>query len=107
MSTTIFCSFDQQDVADLAVGQLRNTIHGIKSIHYIQGHNTQRHTSTNSFDNSSIGGFFAVTDDWAFTSAIGVPSQPITVKIICEDSCRRQIMSKLVNMHAYKIVATP
>lgn len=100
MSTTIFCTFEQQDLADLAVGKLRNFVTGIKSIHYIGGY------STYSSDNSGAFGF----NSWNGASGSGIspaaPSRPVTVKIVCSDASAPKVKSRLINMRAYQIITT-
>lgn len=106
MSTTIFCTFEQQDLADLAMGHVRQ-IRGVKSIHYVIDH--AAHQRTRGATNSVSDG---MTASWGLfgTNAVSTgdtPSLPASVKITCDDAARRRVVSMLVNMHAYKIVTTP
>lgn len=94
MSATIFCTFEQQDLADLAVGKLRATTKGIKSIHYITGSREQLHPNV---QNSFIGEIF--TNIYAAPA----PSRPVTVKIVCNSTAAHEVTAKLINMHAYGI----
>ena len=85
MSATIFCNFEQQDLADLAMGRLRASTKGIKSIYYVTGH---KHGS-------------------ALNAVNGVqPSHPVTVKIVCTESNASAVVSRLVNLRAYQIITT-
>ena len=85
MSATIFCNFEQQDLADLAMGKLRNSTKGIKTIHYING--KRRGNAINAVGSLS-------------------PSQPVTVRIVCTESTATTVVAKLVNLHAYQIITT-
>ena len=85
MSVTIFCNFEQQDLADLAMGKLRASTKGIQTIHYI---NTNRHASTVNATNTIS------------------PSSPVTVKIVCTDNTANTVVARLVNLHAYQIITT-
>lgn len=100
MSTTIFCTFDQQDLADLAMGDLRATITGIKSIHYMNGYN-QRGGATNSVtaDDSWVGIFPPRS-----VMNADMPARPVNVRIVCSDASAKAVKSRLVNLRAYQIV---
>lgn len=97
MSTTIFCNFDQQDLADLAVGRLRASSLAIRSIHYIGGFkpDVERTATASAF----VTGFTGMTGPQ-------IPSPPVTIKIVCADSAAAAVKSKLINMHAYQIITT-
>lgn len=100
MSTTIFCTFDQQDLADLAMGDLRSTIAGIKSIHYINGYNSKQNAFTADRVNDSWIGIFPLRSAMHYD----MPSRPVNVKIVCADSAAKTVKSRLVNLRAYQIV---
>jgi len=85
MSATIFCTFEQQDLADLAMGKLRASTKGIKTIHYITGN--RRGSAINAVNTIS-------------------PSQPVTVKIVCTEGTANTVVARLVNLHAYEIITT-
>lgn len=102
MSATIFCTFEQQDLADLAMGHVRQ-IRGVKTIHYIVDHSAGQRleNATNRGDDTFFGfGFFGMTASYGAE----VPSMPASVKITCDDAARQEVVSTLVNLHAYKIV---
>jgi hypothetical protein len=102
MSSTIFCTFDQQDMADLAMGRLRNSIRGIHSIQYLSDYGSR---ASNRQDSSPW--FFGFSNMAGYQNNYGVqPSRPASVKIVCDDSVRDQVMGRLVNLHAYRIVAS-
>ena len=127
MSKTIFCTFEQQDLADIAMGRLRSDVAGIQSIQYVQGRGGQRQTQNKPHDDgvpfaatSAIGGFwpveaFASTSQTAPLGAgaflpVGSASSspvagPVTVKIVCDQQSQKNVVSKLVNLHAQKIVS--
>lgn len=100
MSTTIFCTFDQQDLADLAVGELRATTVGIKSIHYVGGFNSSKTALNASAINNSWAGLFPIQS----AGDVIMPSQPANIKIVCSDSAANAVKARLVNLHAYQIV---
>lgn len=100
MSTTIFCTFDQQDLADLAMGELRNTTVGVKSIHYVNGFNSRTNGLNKGNANDSWMGLFPLQD----TTSSVMPSRPANVKIVCSDAAAKTVKSKLVNLRAYEIV---
>jgi len=85
MSVTIFCTFEQQDLADLAMGKLRASTKGIKTIHYITGN--RRGSAVNAVNSIS-------------------PSNPVTVKIVCTEGTASTVAARLINLHAYQIITT-
>jgi hypothetical protein len=103
MSSTIFCTFDQQDVADLAMGRLRNSVRGIHSIQYLSDYGSR---ASNRQDSGSwLLGFSNMAGSYQNTYGVQ-PSRPASVKIVCDESARDQVMARLVNLHAYRIVAS-
>lgn len=105
MSTTIFCIFEQQDLADLAVGKLRDSVLGIKSIYYVGGFNaasTPLNSSTTRDMSVIAGGIFGEMT----MSSPPVPSRPATVKIVCADAAADAIKAKLINLHAHEIITS-
>lgn len=103
MSVTIFCTFEQQDLADLAAGRLRATTAGIKSIYYLAGyggHPDALRSNPKTVSNAAVFPVIQATND---TPA---PSRPVTLKIVCTDASCNTIISRLVNMHAYQIITT-
>lgn len=121
MSTTIFCSFDQQDLADLAVGTLRASSLEIRSIHYIGGFKPRRereltvippsNVAALGFAGGTMGNMQAQVPPAAFgledtQPPLQMPSQPVTVKIVCSDSSATAVKSRLINMRAYQIITT-
>jgi hypothetical protein len=102
MSSTIFCTFDQQDVADLAMGRLRNSVRGIHSIQYLSDYGNR---ASNQRDSTPW--LFGFSNMSGYQNGYGVqPSRPASVKIVCDDSVRDLVMGRLVNLHAYRIVAS-
>lgn len=102
MSSTVFCTFDQQDVADLAMGRLRSTVRGIHSIQYLTDYATQ---STNDYDGNTF--LFGFSNLYGPQNSAGVqPSRPVSVKIVCDDTVKDLVAGRLVNLHAYRIVAS-
>ncbi|MCL2057006.1 MAG: hypothetical protein FWH02_07305 [Oscillospiraceae bacterium] len=103
MSATIFCTFDQQDLADLAIGRIRSGVKGIHDVKYLNGFEDSGHSATGG-DNA---GFFGWAVPFGYTNNAAIrPSRPVDVKIVCDDSVRHQIAARLVNQHAYKIVVS-
>lgn len=102
MSSTVFCTFDQQDVADLAMGRLRSTVQGIHSIQYLTDYATQ------SIDHHEGGSWLLGFNNlYSHQNGVGVqPSRPVSVKIVCDDSVKELVAGRLVNLHAYRIVAS-
>jgi len=101
MSTTIFCTFDQQDLADLAMGKIKDTVSGIKNIEYVVDYDSV----TSGVDKAP--GFlfnFGIFAASTYTSANVKPSRPVTVKITCDVYSGEIVVSHLMNMHAYNIV---
>lgn len=101
MSTTIFCKFEQQDLADLAVGELRKTTVGIKSIHYVEGFNSTENILNRSTVINSWGGVFPLTSS---VNDVIMPSRPVSIKVVCSDAAAKSVESRLVNLRAYEIV---
>ena len=82
MSATIFCTFEQQDFADLAAGRLKAPGFGVRSIHYVADNRAPE-----------------------FTSAVGeTPARPVTMRIVCSENTAAAVKAKLVNLHGYQIV---
>jgi hypothetical protein len=109
VSTTVFCTFDQQDIADLAMGRLRNSVKGIHSFEYLSeyGQDFSNHTNQDYNFISGWGLFSNATSGSGLGGGAGVqPSHPVSVKITCDDNVKDMIVSKLVNLHAYRIVAS-
>ena len=107
MKSTVFCSFDHMDMADIALGRLRSEIKSIYQIDYINnaGLNRTEHPRTTI---PWMGGF--VNDNYAnaeHRNTGGItPPRPVTVKIICNSKVRDRVISKLVNLHAYGVVTS-
>lgn len=95
MSTTVFCTFEHQDLADLAVGKLRDLVSGVRSIHYIR----EYRPSTDILNRSGA------TNMWSGIVDAALP-RPVTVKIVCSDSAAPAVKARLINMHAYRIITT-
>jgi hypothetical protein len=82
MSATIFCTFEQQDFADLAAGRLKAPELGVRSIHYVAGYNAP-----------------------VYSAAVGeVPARPVTMRISCAESTAAAVKARLVNLHGYQII---
>lgn len=105
MSATIFCTFEQQDLADLAMGKIRQ-IPGVITIHYIIDHTAHQRSrgAVNAIEGAL--GYGLVGMYGAANTAIAPPT-PATVKITCSDKARKTVVSALVNLHAHKITTTP
>lgn len=108
MDTTIFCTFDHQDLADLAMGHIR-AVHGVKTIHYVYDRNTRRegHRTAGAVNSTDSNGF-----GWGFTNMgadLGHPREPLPVsmKITCSTVAKNTVVSRLVNQHASHIIVTP
>ena len=97
MSATIFCSFDQQDLADLAIGRLRQSVPGVRDVRYLSG-SPERHKGRSS---AALSMMLNVTGS---LEANVQPSHPVDVRIICDEAVRDTVASRLVNLHAYRIV---
>ncbi|MDL2232777.1 hypothetical protein LJC63_04260 [Ruminococcaceae bacterium OttesenSCG-928-L11] len=106
MSATIFCTFDQQDLADLAMGRLRNSVRGIHSIQYLADFGDSFHNRAKDRDSFFAGPAMAWGMAGGYNNASVQPSRPVSVKIVCDDAAKSQIVGRLVNLHAYKIVAS-
>lgn len=124
INRTVYCSFDHRDLADLAMGKLRNSVSKIKSISYIKGSEnygddfdiampipvgTNAGMGMGIADGAGVGGalpFLGFIPTAGYHNNTGVrPSRPVTAKIVCDESVVHQVTSKLVNLHAYRIVS--
>lgn len=116
MSTTVFCTFDQRDIADLAIGRLRSSIRGIHSIEYLSNDSGGENGTGSRYNFISGWGLFSSdpypSAQFASLQPVAIPvrnntsitpSNPASVKIVCEDGSKDAVMSKLVNLHAYNI----
>lgn len=101
MSTTIFCTFEQHDLADLAVGELRKSVAGIKSIHYVEGFNSESNIFNRGTVNNSWAGLFPIETG---VNGVIMPSRPVNIKIVCSDTAAKAVEARLVNLRAYQIV---
>lgn len=111
MSSTIFCVFEQQDLADLAMGHVRR-IRGVQSIHYI-GMRDHSGSMLRGGDGPGVVSMAAAPGNMNFGAvwrnadgdapARGLPSPPVSVRIVCADSARTRVEAMLVNMHAHRI----
>ena len=102
MSATIFCTFDQQDIADLAMGRIRGSINGIHDVQYLNDFGAN---PTNHRDGDSS--FFGWAIPLGYSNSVGVqPSRPVNVKIVCDEYVKDQVTARLVNQHAYRIVVS-
>lgn len=108
MSTTIFCTFDQQDMADLAIGKLRSSVHGIHSVEYLSDYRSHSYNEPrNALRPMGVWGYGIGSWGYGFDNSSGVqPSHPVSVKIVCDEGVRQHVVGKLVNLHAYKIVSS-
>ena len=105
MSATIFCTFEQQDLADLAMGKIRQ-IPGVMTIHYIIDHAAhQRLRGAVSVMGGAMS--YGLVGISSVENTATPPPQPATVKITCSDKARKTVVSTLVNLHAHKIITTP
>ena len=106
MSATIFCSFDQQDLADLAMGRLRQTVTGIRDVRYLfdaPTHAHERHEGRGSGIPGQLSPLSMMLNVHGSLEANVQPSRPISVRIVCDDAVRDTVAGKLVNLHAYHI----
>lgn len=106
MSATIFCTFEQQDLADLAMGSIQ-AVEGVTGIHYVVDHHAHQQQQEDIFPvaNNVMGMFGLFVPE--MNTAQAAPSQPTTLKITCADSARQRTMNLLINLHAYRIVSIP
>lgn len=105
MSSTIFCTFDQRDLADLAMGQLRQ-IPGVTGIRYVIGQTAEgRNHGAVQKTAHPYGLWGSIASEGMSTQPI--PSEPAGIKITCDESVRKRVESVLINMHAYRIVSAP
>jgi hypothetical protein len=81
MSATIFCTFEQQDYADLAAGRLKAPELGVRSIHYVADYGNP-----------------------GFTSSVGSAEKPVTMRIVCGEQTAAAVRARLVNLHGYRII---
>ena len=91
------------------MGKLRGAVARIESISYVDDHGQD---FAHGGDFTMLGGYaaFDAMVAPAFTGYrqdVGVrPARPVTVKIVCDETVQQKVVSKLVNLHAYRIVAT-
>jgi hypothetical protein len=82
MNSTIFCTFEQQDFADLAAGRLKAPELGVRSIHYVAGYRNP-----------------------GFTSSVEEAlERPVTMRIVCAENTAAAVKARLVNLHGYQII---
>ena len=103
MSATIFCSFDQQDLADLAIGRLRQSVPGVRDVRYLSG-SPERHKGRSSAVPGQLSPLSMMLNVTGSLEANVQPSHPVDVRIICDEAVRDTVASRLVNLHAYRIV---
>jgi len=106
MNRTVFCTFDHRDIADLSIGKLKAAIPGVLSAGYVD--DGYGDTSGGGYTNT-LGGGVAFTSAAALSgvsNAVVRPARPVTLKIVCSESAQQRVVSKLINLHAYRIVAT-
>ena len=107
MNRTVYCTFDHCDIADLAMGKLRASVKPIEAISYVDDHRYQNHAhggDATMLSGLPAGGFLSAINNYQHLSA--GPPRPITVKITCDEKLQQQVVSKLINLHGYRIVAT-
>lgn len=88
MSTTIFCTFNSQDEADFALGRIRSENSGVKNISEVTGYGRSP-------------GMFSMSVRNAETP------RRVTLRIVCAESARKAVLSRLVNLRATGIITTP
>lgn len=113
MSSTIYCSFDQQDMADLAIGHIRQ-MSGVIAIDYSVDSGANSHSDYAGEGVNSVVGwgspFLAWGNFFGFNvyenTASAAPSRPASVRVVCEDRALKSIRARLVNMHARDIIVS-
>ena len=90
------------------MGKLRAAVSRIESISYVDDHQNQDFAhggdATMMAGLPALGSF--VVPYVSYQSASVKPPRPVTVKITCDESVQQKVVSKLVNLRAYRIVAT-
>ena len=106
MNRTVYCTFDHRDLADLAMGKLRASIKPIEAISYVDDHRYQNHAHGGDTTMLGLpgGGFLSSITNFQQLSA--GPPRPVTIRITCDQNIQQQVVSKLINLHGYRIVAT-
>jgi len=122
MKRTVYCTFDHRDLADLAMGKLRASVKPIEAISYVDDQRYHNHTAgdgvfvagipVNGMPSAGMpagdlpmGGFISSISTFNNPDPTK-PPRPATVKITCDESVQQQVVSKLINLHGYRIVAT-
>lgn len=112
MSKTIYCAFDDCDLADLAMGSLQRAGFAIQSIETIGNvhEDDSYHPEPATPDlailpgldgNVLLPGIFSSQDPTNAAGPAGSPSA--TIKIVCDDRACQPIVSKLVNFGAHRV----
>ena len=107
MNRTVYCTFDHRDLADLAMGKLRASVDSVSAISYVDEHRYHNHAYGGDamlVNGLPEGGFLFSLSNQQHISA--GPPRPVTVRITCEENVQQQVVSKLINLHGYRIVAT-
>jgi len=112
MNRTVYCTFDQRDLADIAMGKLRAAVPGVKAVSYVDaGLNSGYDGGYNNtgqrgayFGAVGYGNIFPAIPT-AFANTAIRPARPVTVKIVCDEGSQKKVTSKLINLRAYRIVA--
>jgi hypothetical protein len=102
MNRTVFCTFDHRDIADLSMGKLKAAVPGVLSANYVD----DGYGSINGGYQNNVGGFHITTAASSVSDTVLRPARPITLKIVCDENSQQRVVSKLINLHAYRIVAT-
>jgi len=106
MNRTVFCTFDHRDIADLSMGKLKAAVPGVLSVSYVDdGYGSIDNGYTNTLSGGRVS-FAAAATLSGVSNSVVRPARPVTLKIVCDESSQQRIVSKLINLHAYRIVAT-
>ena len=107
MSCTVYCTFDQRDLADIAVGKLRVAVPGVKAVSYVDGAGDGYDAGgyKNSYPGAVGYGASVPPAPSAFVNTAIRPARPVTVKIVCDAGLQQKVTSKLINLRAYRIIA--
>jgi hypothetical protein len=108
MNRAVFCTFDHRDIADLSIGKLKAAVPGVKSVSYVDEGFAGIHGG---YQNNVITGDISDYRSASWLSGSYPdnsirPARPVTLKIICDEHSQQKVVSKLINLHAYRIVAT-
>ncbi|MCL2068523.1 MAG: hypothetical protein FWH00_01355 [Oscillospiraceae bacterium] len=106
MNRTVFCTFDHRDLADISIGRLKSEVPGVLSVSYVDDGYGGIHENSGYTNTAAAFNLFPAFGTAGYSNAAVRPSRPVTLKIVCNENSQQRVVSKLINLHAYRIVST-